>query len=167
MLKQTFNKKQLRLSKQESLILLLDNIQDPANIGAIIRNAAAFGVDSIIMTNKNTSLENSSIARTSAGAIEKVNLYSIPNLRQVIKLLKEHNYWIVGLDGNTNKAIDTKYLKGKIGLVLGAEGSGMRHLTKQHCDYLLKIPIEKIESLNVSCASSIACYLYSITNKIS
>ena len=161
------NIQNIDLSKQISLILLLDNIQDPANIGAIIRNAVAFGADAIIMTNKNAASENSTIARASAGAIEKVDLYSVPNLNQVITLLKKHHYWIVGLDGNTHKEIDTKYLGGKIALVLGSESRGIRHLTKKHCDYLFKIPIEKIESLNVSCASSIACYLYSISNKIS
>lgn len=154
----------LDLDLQKSCIVLLDQITDPHNIGAIIRSAACFNIDLVVATKDNMPSINSTIIKTSSGASELVPISIVTNLNEAILFLKKHNYWIVGLDSNSlegdnlGKTI-AKYEK--IAFVFGSEGSGMRRLVRENCDLLLKIPTtNKIDSLNVSNAAAIVMYEY-------
>jgi 23S rRNA (guanosine2251-2'-O)-methyltransferase len=153
------------LAKEKSVILILDQITDPQNVGSIIRNAAAFGVDAIITTKVNSILESSLICKVSAGAVEKIKLIKVSNIINSIEFLKRNQYWVVGLDGYAEQTIQQKYLKGKIVFILGSEGEGLRKLVKENADFLYKIPIASVESLNVSSASAIALYSYYLANE--
>ncbi len=147
------------LSDDNIKIAILDQITDPHNIGAIMRSAAAFGVKAIIMTNDNAAEENGVMAKTSCGGIELVPIVKVVNLRSTIETLKKKGFWILGLDGNAKEFISPKTLSGKIAMIFGSEGDGMRRLTSENCDLLLKIPIEHaMESINVSNAAAIVFY---------
>ena len=140
-------------------LMLLDQISDPHNVGAIIRSAASFGVKKIIFSEHNSPRENATIVKSSAGAIELVDLIIVTNFSNLLAKLKKIGYWCVGLDSaattNLTKIKDYK----NIALIIGSEGSGMRELVKKNCDILAKIEIdEEVESLNASVAASIALY---------
>ncbi len=147
------------LSGENTKIAILDQITDPNNIGAIIRSAAAFNIKAIIMTHDNAAEENGVMAKISCGGIEIVPIIRVTNLRGAIDTLKKKGFWILGFDGGAKDFISQKALSGKIGIVLGSEGVGMRRLTTESCDLLLKIPIESsMESINVSNAAAIVFY---------
>lgn len=155
----------LDIKCQLSCIIALDQLTDPHNIGAILRSAAAFRVDGILITNDHSPKDFSMIAKISSGAIEMVPLIKITNLSQSLNLLKNAGYWIVGLDGLAKISLDQTKLDGKITLVMGSEGKGLRRLTKETCDILAKLKINPaIESLNVSNAAAIALYEYQKQN---
>lgn len=152
-------------SKEKSCLVILDQITDPHNIGAIIRSAAAFSADAIIMTEHNSPSENQTIIKSAAGACELIPLVKVTNLANCMKLLQKEGYWIIGLDGHTEIELNNSIFSNKIVLVLGSEGKGMRNLTKKNCDYIAKIKISKsLESLNVSNAAAIALYEFSKYN---
>ncbi len=145
----------------KSVILALDQLTDPHNIGAILRSAAAFNVDAVLITQHHSPKDVSTIAKISSGALELVPLIKIINLSHSLNLLKKSGYWVVGLDGQAENNLDQVNLSGKIVFVLGSEGNGLRRLTRENCDILAKLPInEAIESLNVSNAAAIAVYEY-------
>jgi len=147
------------LSGDNIQIAILDQITDPHNIGAIMRSAAAFGIKAIIMTNDNAAEENGVMAKTSCGGIEIIPIVKVVNLRSTIETLKKKGFWILGFDGNANDFVSSKTLSGKIATIFGSEGAGMRRLTAESCDLLLKIPIESaMESINVSNAAAIVFY---------
>ena len=149
----------LQTVSQKDTILMLDQVNDPHNIGAIMRSALAFGVTKIIYTDKNSFAENAVIAKTSAGAIEHIELIKVANLVHAIKLLKSHNYWILGMDGYAKSDIKELDDFQKTCLVVGSEGKGIRRLIKQHCDLLVKINMDsRMESINVSNAVAIALH---------
>ncbi len=140
-------------------VLLLDQVTDPHNVGAILRSAAAFDVGAVIVTDRNAPQESGVMAKAASGALEVVPLIAVTNLVQAIETLKKSGYWIAGLDGAARKAIHEAKLDNKTALVLGAEGAGLRRLTTEHCDFLVKLPIsDKMESLNVSNAAAVAMY---------
>ncbi len=140
-------------------ILLLDQVSDPHNVGAILRSAAAFDVGAVIGTDRNAPSESGVMAKTASGAMEVVPLITVVNLVQAIELIKKSGYWIAGLDGAAKQTIAEAKLDSKTALVLGAEGSGLRRLTSEHCDYLVKLPMSsRMESLNVSNAAAVALY---------
>jgi 23S rRNA (guanosine2251-2'-O)-methyltransferase len=140
-------------------VLLLDQVSDPHNIGAILRSAAAFDAGAVITTDRNAPAESGVMAKAASGALELVPLIMVGNLVQAIELLKKAGYWIYGLDGEAKQAINAVKLDKKSALVLGAEGRGLRRLTGEHCDMLVRLPIsERMESLNVSNAAAIALY---------
>jgi 23S rRNA (guanosine2251-2'-O)-methyltransferase len=152
---------QLQEKSQEKVnlpnLLMLDQICDPHNVGAIIRSAAAFGFTKIIFSYHNSIKESPIIVKSSCGAIELVDLYQVTNFNNLLAKLKEIGYWIVGLDGRGNIAIEKlkEYLP--IVVIAGSEGDGIRSLVKKNCDFLAKITIsESVESLNVSIATAIA-----------
>jgi len=140
-------------------LLLLDQLSDPQNIGAIIRSAVSFGVKKIIFSEHNAPKENATIVKSSAGTIDLADLVIVTNFNNLIEKLKKLNYWCIGLDGYaTTKINDVKGYK-NIALIIGSEGNGMRDLVKKNCDILAKIDIDgKVESLNASVAAAIALY---------
>lgn len=140
-------------------IAILDQVTDPQNIGAIIRNAAAFNIKAIIMPKDHSPAENATIAKAASGALELVPIFLITNISQIIKLLKEYNFWVIGLTSDKEASCKFEEIPSfeKLALILGNEGSGLRHLTAKNCDMLVNIPMSsQIESLNVSCSSAIA-----------
>jgi len=140
-------------------VLILDQVSDPHNVGAILRSGAAFDVGAVIATDRNAPSESGVMAKTASGALEIVPLISVGNLVQAIELLKKSGYWIYGLDGEAKQTIDEIKMDKKSALVLGAEGRGLRRLTGEHCDMLMRLPMsDKMESLNVSNAAAIALY---------
>ena len=140
-------------------LLLLDQISDPHNVGAIIRSAASFGVKKIIFCEHNSVKENATIVKASAGTIELVDLIVVTNFSNLFEKLKKIGYWCIGLTGEGKvKITEIKDYK-NIALVIGSEGDGIRDLVKKNCDILSRIEIDQeVESLNASVAASIALY---------
>lgn len=152
-----------QLSLAESgCIILLDQITDPHNVGSILRSSLAFGIKMVISTIDQAVGETAILAKAAAGALESVNFIKITNLINTINLLKESGFWVVGLDSHAKQLITNFSLPKKTAFILGSEGKGMRKLTKENCDVLIKLPINSaIESLNVSNAAAIAVYEFS------
>lgn len=147
-----------RIAKnKKSLVLILDEIQDPRNFGAIIRSAEVFGVDGIIIPERNSVRINETVVKTSTGAIEHVDIVKVTNINDAIQQLKKLGYWIYGADGGVNSTdYKTENYPEKVALILGSEGNGMRKKVRENCDFIIKIPMYgKINSLNVSVAGGI------------
>ena len=142
-----------------AVFLALDQANDPRNIGAILRTAAAFGCCGVIMPDRGSPEESGTMAKAAAGALEIVSLLRVTNLVRTMEELNEHGFWSIGLDGSADQSLTDIDLTGRVVLVLGAEGSGLRRLTRETCDHLAKIPIsEDMESLNLSNAAAISLY---------
>ncbi len=140
-------------------VLILDQVSDPHNVGAMLRSGAAFDAGALIVTDRNAPAESGVMAKAASGALEIIPLIAVGNLVQAIELLKKAGYWIYGLDGEAKQSISEAKMDIKTALVLGAEGRGLRRLTGEHCDVLVRLPISsKMESLNVSNAAAIALY---------
>lgn len=140
-------------------VVLLDQVSDPHNVGAILRSAAAFDAGCVVATDRNAPSESGVMAKSASTALEVVPLITVANLSQAIEILKKHEYWVAGLSGEAKQTIAEAKLDHKTALVLGAEGKGLRRLTAEHCDYLVKLPMsERVESLNVSNAAAVALY---------
>lgn len=145
--------------KIEKPVLLLDQVTDPHNVGAILRSAAAFDVGAVIVTDRNAPAESGVMAKAASGGFEVVPLITVVNLVQAMETLKKAGYWTAGLDGHAKEMIADAKLDKKTALVLGAEGAGLRRLTSEHCDFLVRLPIHaQMESLNVSNAAAVALY---------
>jgi 23S rRNA (guanosine2251-2'-O)-methyltransferase len=141
---------------ENPFILILDNIQDPHNAGALIRTAECMGVHGIIIPKDHSASLNSTAAKVSAGAIEHVKICKVTNLARTIDKLKEKGIWIIGTSYEAEKTMEQIDVNVPMALVLGNEGEGMRRLTESKCDFLVKISLYgKIESLNVSVAGGI------------
>ena len=139
-------------------IVILDHLEDPHNLGAIIRTCEAAGVDGIIIPKDRSVSVNSTVMKTSAGALENVKISMVTNLNQTIKTLKENGFWIVGTDmqGTNYKEID---YSGKVAIIIGNEGNGMSKSIYDSCDFIATIPMYgKINSLNASVAAGIVIY---------
>ena len=154
-----------KLNNEKSIVFLLDQLDDPQNVGAIFRSALAFNIDGIILTNNNSVTENSFLAKTASSAIDKVPFTKIQNISSCIKMLKDNGYWIYGLDMKAKSLItDIKFPK-KIVFVLGSENKGMRNITASLCDDSLKIKMnDNLESLNVSNTAAIMMFYISNIN---
>ncbi|MBS4035016.1 MAG: 23S rRNA (guanosine(2251)-2'-O)-methyltransferase RlmB [Ignavibacterium sp.] len=141
------------------LILILDSIQDTHNVGAIMRSAECCGVDGIIITKHNSAPINETVLKTSAGAVEYVKICPVNNLAQTLKELKENGYWIVGSSLDNSKPYTEVDYKMPVALIVGNEEKGIRKLTADNCDILVRIPMKgKIQSLNVSVAAGILLF---------
>ena len=140
-------------------ILILDQVTDPQNIGAIIRSCVAFDTLALILQDKNSPTETGTMAKASAGMIEQLPVCRVTNLSRAMAQLKDSGFWIIGMDGYADTYIDSINKKGKIAIVMGSEGKGMRRLVEENCDATVKLPIApSVESLNVSTAAAIALY---------
>ena len=153
---------EITAQKETSCLVILDQVTDPHNIGAIMRSAAAFAADAIILPDNNCPKENNTIIKCAAGATETLPMVQVTNLANCIRLLKKAGYWIIGLDGQGDQVLQSSIFSEKVAIILGSEDTGMRKLTRENCDYLVKIAISSnLESLNVSNAATIALYEFS------
>ena len=140
-------------------LLILDQVTDPHNVGAILRSAAAFDALGIVTQDRHSPPESGALARSASGALEIVPWVRVVNLARALDEIGEAQFWRIGLTGHTQTTIGDALGEGRIAIVLGAEGEGMRQNTEAHCDALAKLPIShKVESLNVSNAAAIALY---------
>ncbi len=143
----------------DGFLIILDGLQDPHNLGAIIRTAEAVGCSGIIIPKRRSVSLNQTVAKTSAGAVEYVPVSRVPNISMTIEKLKKEGFWIVGCEATANELIYNIDLKGQVVLVIGSEGEGLSRLTNEKCDFLAKIPMKgELNSLNASVAASIVMY---------
>ena len=141
------------------LLLALDGVQDPHNLGACLRTADACGALAVIVPRDRAAQLTPTVRKVAAGAAETTPVVAVTNLARTLKLLKESGLWVVGADATAEKAADAVDLKGPVVLVLGAEGAGLRQLTRQNCDFLARLPqLGAVESLNVSVAAGMLLY---------
>ncbi len=140
-------------------LLILDNIQDPQNLGALLRTALCAGIDGVILPKYNCAAPTPAVSKASAGALEHIRLIRITNLVQTMKRCQKAGIWIIGLQKKAGQTIFTGDLNGPIAMVLGGEQKGIRPLVSRNCDYLYAIPQQgPVESLNVSAAGAVAMY---------
>ncbi|MDP4622909.1 MAG: 23S rRNA (guanosine(2251)-2'-O)-methyltransferase RlmB [Hydrogenophaga sp.] len=143
----------------QPLILVLDGITDPHNLGACLRVADGAGAHAVIAPKDHAAGINATVAKVASGAAETMPYFMVTNLARTLNELKERNIWIIGTSDDADKSIYEIDLKGPVALVLGAEGAGMRQLTRKTCDELVSIPMQgAVESLNVSVASGVCLY---------
>lgn len=137
----------------KSHVIILDNIYDHRNIGSIIRSAVAFGITNIIINRKDFSSGSQLMHKTASGAVEKINFFLVSNISNSLSVLKKLNYHCVSFDGQSKQSMydyTSVFFEEKLALIFGSEDNGIRELTKKNSDYIFKIPINNIESLNVS-----------------
>ncbi len=141
------------------LFIMLDSLEDPHNLGAIIRTAEAFKISGVIIPKNRSAQITPTVIKVSAGAIEYVDIITVTNLNQTIQTLKTHNIWVVGTDLDTDQTLEAIHPETDLCLVFGSEGKGMSRLIKENCDFLVKIPMQgKINSLNVSVSCGIVLH---------
>lgn len=144
---------------EQPLFLFLDEVTDPHNLGAILRTADAIGVDAVIIPKHKSVGMNATVRKVASGAADNVKLIVVSNLVRSIKAMQEAGMWMTGLAGETDQTIYDQNFSGSVGIVMGAEGSGLRQLTKETCDHLASIPmVGVVESLNVSVATGVVLY---------
>ncbi len=149
----------LPIESQDLLLLVLDGVTDPHNLGACLRTADAAGAQAVIIPKDRSAVVDGVVRKVAAGAAEFVPVATVTNLARTLDMLKERGIWVVGTDGEAEKSIYTADLNRPLALVLGAEGSGMRRLTRERCDFLVRIPMAgQVESLNVSVAAGVALF---------
>lgn len=151
--------KQLIERADNPLLLILDGVTDPHNLGACLRSADAAGVDIVIAPKDNAASLTPVVRKVACGAAEAVPFVQVTNLARTLRDLQEWGVWIVGTAGEADTVIYDQDLKGPIAIAMGAEGSGLRRLTREHCDFLVKLPMAgSVSSLNVSVATGICLF---------
>ncbi|WP_355608435.1 23S rRNA (guanosine(2251)-2'-O)-methyltransferase RlmB [Xanthomonas cannabis] len=142
-----------------ALVLVLDGVQDPHNLGACLRSAAAAGVTAVVIPKDKSATVNATVRKTSAGAADRIPVVAVTNLARCLRDLQKQGVWLYGLAGEADASLYSVDLRGNVGLVLGGEADGLRRLTREHCDGLVKIPMPgDIESLNVSVAAGVTLF---------
>lgn len=145
--------------QEEPFVVILDGIEDPHNLGSIIRTAETAGVHGIIIPKRRAASVNSTVNKVSTGAVEYMKIARVNNLNETIKYLKEQGLWICGTDIDTNVDYSKQDYSGPLAIIIGSEGFGMSRLVKENCDFLVKIPMKgKITSLNASVSAGIIIY---------
>lgn len=149
----------LQASPKNCCVAILDGVTDPHNLGAVIRTAAAFGINGIIISEKSSCKVNGTVVKSASGGIEHVMIYVVKNLAASIEKLQEYGFWVVSFCERGEKYLHEVDLKGRTCLVFGAEGNGIRRLQKEKSDFIVKLPTkENFPTLNVSNAAAIAFY---------
>jgi 23S rRNA (guanosine2251-2'-O)-methyltransferase len=149
------------LATESAPLLILDQVTDPHNIGAILRSCAAFGVKGVIVQERCSPAVSGLIAKTASGGTEHVPLIPVTNLSRTLEACAKAGYWCIGLAGETEQSLTSLKIPEKAVFVLGAEGSGLRRMVREHCDILVHIPMSgQIESLNVSNAAAVTLFEY-------
>ena len=147
-------------------LICLDGVTDPRNIGSLIRSAASFNIDGVIIKERNFPSESKLMYKAASGAIEYINIFEVSNINSTLKNLKEKNFWVYGFDGSGKKDFTDIVWKGNNILLFGSEGSGMHKHTSKYADFLVKIKInKKIESLNISNSAAIVFHHLSYLKK--
>jgi 23S rRNA (guanosine2251-2'-O)-methyltransferase len=142
-----------------ALILVLDEVTDPHNLGACLRTADAAGVDAVIVPKDNSATLNMTVRKVASGAAEKVNLVAVTNLARTLAALQERGIWISGTADEADHSVYQADFTGPVAIVMGSEGKGLRRLTREHCDYLISIPMAGVvSSLNVSVAAGVCLF---------
>ena len=145
--------------EEKPFILILDGIEDPHNLGSIIRTAETAGVHGIIIPKRRSASVNSTVSKVSAGAVEHMKIARVNNITETIRYFKENDVWICGTDMDAKKYYYQEDYTGPIAIIIGSEGFGMSRLVKENCDFLVKIPMKgKITSLNASVSAGIVIY---------
>ncbi|WP_296113886.1 23S rRNA (guanosine(2251)-2'-O)-methyltransferase RlmB [uncultured Anaerococcus sp.] len=156
---ESFKYKDLKDLDKYQRLIILDKIEDPHNLGAIIRSAESFGFDGVIIPERRSASVSPIVYKTSAGAINNINIIMVKNINRAIEEIKEAGFWVYGLAGEASTNIEQTDLKGKVCLVVGNEGKGISRLVRKNCDILINIPMKGfVNSLNASVASAIAMY---------
>lgn len=147
------------LEKETVLLLILDEVQDPHNIGACLRTADAIGVDAVVVSKNRSPALTPVIRNVASGAAETVPYIMVSNIARALDKIKDSNVWVMGTSGDADQTIYDSSVNNRLALVMGSEGKGMRRLTREACDELISIPMQgSVESLNISVATAVCLY---------
>jgi 23S rRNA (guanosine2251-2'-O)-methyltransferase len=151
--------RELETASGRSVILILDQVTDPQNIGAVLRSAAAFGARAVVIAAHHAPPVTGALARAASGAVDRLPLIRVANLAHALVRLKQNGFWVCGLDETAPRLLSGIELGARVVLVLGSEGNGLRRLVREHCDHLARLPTSPVQtSLNVSNAAAVALY---------
>jgi 23S rRNA (guanosine2251-2'-O)-methyltransferase len=143
----------------DAVILVLDQVTDPQNIGAALRNAAAFGATAVILTSRHSTSAEATLAKAASGALDVMPIARVTNLARTLDILKDSEFWCIGLADSATDRLDAAPFGGRVALIMGAEGSGLRRLTRKYCDMLVSLPTQPpITSINIAAATAVALY---------
>lgn len=149
----------LLANSRHGLLVLLDGVEDPHNLGAIVRTALAAGAEGVVIAERHAAGLTEAVSRASAGALEHLPVARVKNLPRAMEQLKEADYWLIGLDERASKSYTEADFTGSVGIVLGSEGEGLHELTRKRCDFLVSIPTTgPVRSLNVSVAAGVVLF---------